>query len=121
MLAELTQAVSRIEQNQLEIGQSVRSQAEGIRVLSEQQARLIELLTPEQKPKKGGPGLDELLAAMIVRLDQQNYLLKDVSDTVSRAVTTLPLSIVKAMADAFPPADGPAAATPRNGHRGGTA
>ena len=121
MLAELTQAVSRIEQNQLEIGQSVRSQAEGIRVLSAQQARLIELLTPEQKPKKAGPGLDELLAEMIVRLDQQNYLLKDVSDTVSRAVTTLPLLIVKAMADAFPPADELAATTPRNGHRGGTA
>ena len=121
MLAELMQAVLRVEQNQLEIGQSVQSQAEGIRVLSAQQAQLIELLTPEQKPKKGGPGLDELLAEMIVRLDQQNYLLKDVSDTVSRAVTTLPLSIVKAMADAFPRADEPAATTLRNGHGGGTA
>lgn len=121
MLAELTQAVSRVEQNQLGIGLSVRSLIEDIRVLSAQQAALIERLTPEQKPKKGGPGLDELLADMIVRLDQQNYLLKDVSDTVSRAVTTLPLSIVKAMADAFPPADEPVAATPRNGHGGGTA
>jgi hypothetical protein len=121
MLAELTQAVSRVEQNQLLIGQSVQSLDERVRVFAEQQATLIALLTPTEKPKKGGPGLDELLAEMIVRLDQQNYLLKDVSDTVSRAVTTLPLSIVKAMADAFPPADEPAAATPRNGHRGGAA
>jgi len=121
MLAELTQAVSRIEQNQLEIGQGFRNLAEGIRVLSAQQATLVELLTPEQKPKKGGPGLDELLAEMIVRLDQQNYLLKDVSDTVSKAVTELPLSVVKAIADAFTPLDKPAGATPRNGHEGGTA
>ena len=121
MLAELTQAVSRVENNQLVIGQAIRSLDERVRVIAEQQARLVELLTPEQKPKKGGPGLDELLAAMVVRLDQQNYLLKDVSDTVSRAVTTLPLSIVKAMADAFPPADEPAATTPRNGQGGGTA
>ena len=121
MLAELMQTVSRVEQNQLEIGQGQRSLDERVRVVAEQQARLIELLTPEQKPKKGGPGLDELLAEMIVRLDQQNYLLKDVSDTVSRTVTTLPLLIVKAMADAFPPADEPAATTPRNGHGGGAA
>ena len=120
MLAELTQAISRVEQNQLEIGQGQRSLDERVRVLAEQQARLIELLTPEQK-KKEGPGLDVLLAEIVVRIDQQNYLLKDVSDTVSRAVTTLPLSIVKAMADAFPPADEPAAVTPRNGHGRGMA
>ena len=118
MLAELTQTVSRLEQNQLVIGQTIRNLDERVRVLTEQQATLISLLTPEQKPKKGGPGLDQLLAEMIVRLDQQNYLLKDVSDTVSRAVTTLPLSIVKAMADAFPPLDGLVATTPRNGHGG---
>lgn len=121
MLAELTQTVSRVERNQLEIGQGIRSLAERVRVLSEQQATLIELLTPEQKPKKAGPGLDELLAEMIVRLDQQNYLLKDVSDTVSKAVTELPFSVVKAIADAFPPSDGPAGATPRSGHEGGPA
>ena len=120
MLAELTQAISRVERNQLVIGQGQRSLDERVRVLSEQQARLIELLTPEQKPKKGGPGLDELLAEIVVRIDQQNYLLKDVSDTVSRAVTALPLLVVQAMADAFPPADEPATVTPRNGHEGGT-
>ena len=121
MLAELTQTVSRVEQNQLEIGRGQRSLDERVRMIAEQQARLIELLTPEQKPKKAGPGLDELLAEMIVRLDQQNYLLKDVSDTVSRAVTTLPLSIVKALADAFPHSDELAVATPRDGHGGGAA
>ncbi len=121
MLAELTQTALRIEQNQLAIGQGLRNLDEGIRVLSAQQATLIELLTPEQKPKKGGPGLDELLAEMIVRLDQQNYLLKDVSDTVSKAVTELPLSVVKAIADAFPATDRQAGATPRNGHEGGMA
>ena len=118
MLAELTQTVSRVEQNQLEIGHGFRSLAEGVRVITEQQATLVALLTPEQKPKKGGPGLDELLAEMIVRLDQQNYLLKDVSDVVTRAVTTLPLSVVAAMADAFPPSDRPAGATAPNGHGG---
>ena len=58
MLAELTQAVARVEQNQLEIGQGFRSLVEGIHVLSKQQATLIELLTPEQKSKKGDPGLN---------------------------------------------------------------
>ena len=121
MIAELTQRLSDVEDILRGVVQGQRSLNESQRVIAEQQARLIELLTPEQKPRKGGPGLDELLAEMIVRLDQQNYLLKDVSDTVSRAVTTLPLLIVKAMADAFPPTDEPTVATPRNGHRGGTA
>jgi len=121
MLAELTQTVSRVEHNQLEIGQCIRSLIEDIRVLSAQQATLIELLTPREKPKKSGPGLDQLLAEMIVRLDQQNYLLKDVSDTVSKAVTELPLSVVKAIADAFARPDRPAGATPRNGHEGDAA
>ena len=121
MLAELTQTVSRIETNQLEIVQGFRSLAEGVRVLCAQQATLIALLTPKERPKKDGPGLDVLLAEMIIRLDQQNYLLKDVSDVVARAVTTLPLSVVAAMADAFPPSDRPAGATPPNGHVGGAA
>jgi len=121
MLAELMQIVFRVEQNQLTIGQGFRDLAEGIRVLSAQQATLIELLTPKEKPKKNGPGLDKLLAEMIVRLDQQNYLLKDVSDTVSKAVTELPLSVVKAMADAFPPLDGQAGTPSRNGHGGDAA
>ena len=43
------------------------------------------------------------------------------SDTVSKAVTALPLLIVRAMADAFPPSGEPASATPRDGHRGGAA
>ena len=68
MLAELTQAVSRVEKNQLEVGQGFRSLDERVRVIAEQQARLIEMQTPEQKPKKAGPGLDELLAEMIVRM-----------------------------------------------------
>ncbi len=59
MLAELTQAVSRVGRSQLEIGQGFRSLDERIRVLSAQQATLIGLLTPEHKLKKGGPGLDE--------------------------------------------------------------
>ena len=119
-MAELTQRLSNVEDALRGVAQGQRSMDERLRVVSEQQARLIELLTPEQK-QKGGPGLDELLAEMIVRMDQQNYLLKDVSNTVSRAVTSLPLSVVQAIADAFPPADGLAGATPRNGHEGGTA
>ena len=121
MLAELTQSVLRVDKKQLEVMQGIRSLVESNRVLSAQQAMLVALLTPEQKPKKGGPGLDELLAEMIVRLDQQNYLLKDVSDTVSRAVTALPLLIVRALADAFPHSDELAVATPRDGHQGGAA
>ena len=121
MTAELTQTVLRVERNQLAIGQGFRSLIESIRVLSEQQAKLIELLTPKEKPKKGGPGLDELLEGMIVRLDTQNALLKDVSGVVSQAVTALPLSVVQSIADAFGPADGSSGTTPRNGRRGGVA
>jgi len=67
VIAELTQTVLRVEKNQLEIGQGFRSLVECIRMLSAQQATLIELLTPKEKPKKDGPGLDELLAAIVVR------------------------------------------------------
>ena len=115
MTAELVQTVSRVERNQLEIGQAIQSLAERLRILSEQQATIIELLTPKEKPKKDGPSLDELLAGMIARLDTQNVLLKDVSGVVSQAVTVLPLSVVEAIADAFGPADGLAGTRPRNG------
>ena len=121
MIAELTRTVSRVERDQLEIGQGLRSLDARVRVLAEQQAALVALLTPEQKPRKAGPGLDELLAEMIVRLDQQNHLLKDVSVTVSRAMTTLPLLIVRALADVFPHSDELAVATSRDGHGGGAA
>ena len=90
------------------VAQAVAGQDERLRVISEQQARLIELLTPERKPKKDGPGLDELLAAMIVRQDAQNHLLKDVADVVSKAVADLLLSVVQAIADAFAAPDGSA-------------
>ena len=73
MLAELVQVVSEVENNRLLVGQAIRTLDKRVRVRSEQQARLVEPLTPEQKPKKGGPGLDELRAEMIVRLDQQNF------------------------------------------------
>jgi len=121
MTAELMQMILRVELNQLEIGQCIRSLVEDIRVLSAQQATLIELLAPKEKPKKSGPDLNQLLAETIVRLDTQNALLKDVSGVVSQAVTVLPLSVVEAIADAFGPADGSSGTAPRNGHRGGAA
>jgi hypothetical protein len=89
-----------------------------MRVLSEQQAKLVELLTPTEQPKGGGMRLDELLAQMVVRLDTQNHLLKDVSDVVSRAMTALPLTVVAAIIDAFGSADEPPKAAPRNGQAG---
>lgn len=120
MIAELTQRMSGVEDVLRGLAQGVLGLNERMRVIAEQQATLIGLLTPKEKPKKDGPGLDELLAAIVVRLDTQNYLLKDVSDIVSKAVTALPLSVVEAIADAFQSAD-PAANTPRNGHQGGAA
>ncbi len=119
MIAELNQRLSGIEDALRGVARGVHGLDERVRVLSEQQARLAELLTPEQKPKKDGPGLDELLAAMVVRLDAQNHLLKDVSDVVSRSVTELPLSVVQAIMDAFPTPGG--AASPPNGQAGGAA
>ena len=121
MIAELTQRLSDVEDVLRGIVQGQRSLNESQRVIAEQQARLIELLTPKEKPKGDGPRLDELLAAMIIRMDTQNYLLKDVSDVVSKGMTTLPLSVVRAIADAFPPTEELAQATPRNGHGGGKA
>lgn len=116
MLAELTQRVSGIEDVLRRVLQGISSLDERMRVQSEQQAMLIELLTPKEKPKMGGLRLDELLAQMVVRLDTQNHLLKDVSDVVSRALTALPLSVVQAINDAFGSADEPPNSAPRNGH-----
>ena len=121
MTAELMQRMSDVEEVLWGVRQGLRSLDERLRLLSEQQATIIGLLTPKEKPKKDGPGLDELLEAMIARLDAQNALLKDVSGVVSQAVTVLPLSVVQAIADAFGPADGSSETTPRNGHRGGAA
>ena len=120
MITELTQRVSGVEDVLRGVALGVRGLDERMRVIAEQQATLINLLTPKERPKKSGPGLDELLAAIVVRLDTQNFLLKDVSDVVSTAVTALPLSVVQAISDAFQPSH-PAANTPRNGHQGGAA
>ena len=123
MIAELNHRLSGFEDVLRGIAQGMRGLDERVRVVSEQQARLIELLTPERKPKKDGPGLDELLAAMIVRQDAQNHLLKDVADVVSKAVADLPLSVVQAIADAFAAPDGsaPHADGSAAGGRGGAA
>lgn len=116
MIAELTQRLSDVEDVLRGVVQGQRNLNESQRVIAEQQTRLIELLTPKEKPKGDGPRLDELLAAMIIRIDAQNHLLKDVSDVVSKGMTTLPLSVVQAIADAFPPTEELARAAPRNGH-----
>ena len=123
MIAELNHRLSGFEDVLRGIAQGMRGLDERVRVVSEQQARLIELLTPERKSKKDGPGLDELLAAMIVRQDAQNHLLKDVADVVSKAVADLPLSVVQAIADAFATPDGSAPHTNGStaGGRGGAA
>jgi len=121
MMAELIQRLSGIEDGLREVALGQRGLSEGQRIISEQQARLIELLTPKEKPKQDGPRLDELLAAMIVRMDTQNHLLKDTSDVVSKGMTTLPLLVVRAIADAFPPAEEPAQPPSRNGHGRGQA
>ncbi len=88
MIAELMQRLSGVEDVLRGVAQGQRGLDERLRVLSEQQVQLVELLTPKEKPKQDGPRLDELLAAMIVRVDAQNHLLKDVSDVVSRGMTT---------------------------------
>jgi len=121
MIAELTQRLSGVEDILRGVAQGQRGLDERLRVIAEQQARLIELITSKEKPKQDGPRLDELLAAMIVRMDAQNHLLKDVSDVVSKGMTTLPLSVVRAIADAFPPTGEPVGAAPRNGNRGAAA
>ena len=118
MLVELTQRMSGVEDVLRGVVQGISGLDERMRVQAEQQAMLIELLTPKEKPKPGGMRLDELLAQMVVRLDTQNHLLKDVSDVVSRAVTALPLSVVQAITDAFGSAEEPPKGAPRNGHAG---
>ena len=118
MIAELTQRMSGVEHVLRGVAQGIHSLDERLRLLSEQQAKLVELLTPKEMPKQGGMRLDELLAQMVVRLDTQNHLLKDVSDVVSRAVTALPLTVVAAIADAFGSADEAPKAAPRNSHAG---
>lgn len=121
MIAELTQWMLGIEEVLRGVAQAVGALSEQMRVQIEQQAKLIELVTPKEKPKSDGPRLDELLAAIVIRLDAQNHLLKDVGDVVSRAVTALPLSVVAAIDDAFGRADEPPKAPTRNGSAGGEA
>ena len=82
----IAQAMSQIDQKQ--------------EVLTNLVAALVQVLTPEKKPKDGLP-LKELLAALVGRLDKQNDLLTDVAETVTRAVVEIPAEVARAVAGAM--------------------
>lgn len=69
-------------------------------LLSDQVGRLVAVLTPDtEKQDKGGLTVAEVLAAMVGRLDKQVDLMKDVADTVSRAVVEIPAAVVDVLRD----------------------
>ncbi len=62
---------------------------------------IVRLLTPEPGPGKDGPSLEELIGALLVRLDSQSAYLKDITIGLAKITRDMPLDVVRAIADNF--------------------
>ncbi len=62
---------------------------------------IVRLLTPEPGPGKDGPSLEELIGALLVRLDSQSAYLKDITVGLAKITRDMPLDVVQAIADNF--------------------
>jgi len=62
---------------------------------------IIRLVTPEQGAPKDGPSLEELIGALLVRLDSQSAYLKDITVGLAKITRDMPLDVVQAIADNF--------------------
>ena len=71
------------------------------RLHGEHLERIIELVTPEKKEVGEGPSLEEMLAGLLVRLDNQSAYLKDITVGLAKITQDMPLDVVQAIADNF--------------------
>ncbi len=62
---------------------------------------IIRLVTPEKKDEPDGPSLEELIGALLVRLDSQSAYLKDITVGLAKITRDMPLDVVQAIADNF--------------------
>ena len=62
---------------------------------------IIRLVTPEPGSGGEGPSLEELIGALLVRLDHQSAYLKDITVGLAKITQDMPLDVVRAIADNF--------------------
>lgn len=62
---------------------------------------IIRLVTPEKTDTPDGPSLEELIGALLVRLDSQSAYLKDITVGLTKITRDMPLDVVQAIADTF--------------------
>ena len=62
---------------------------------------IIRLVTPEPGSGSDGPSLEELIGALLVRLDNQSAYLKDITVALAKITQDMPLDVVRAIADNF--------------------
>ena len=62
---------------------------------------IIRLVTPESRSESDGPSLEELIGALLVRLDNQSAYLKDITVALAKITQDMPLDVVRAIADNF--------------------
>ena len=81
--------------------ESVRNEQTALlRTVLERLEHIIELLTPKESSRDGVP-LDELLAHLIRQGAEHLALTKKLLESVNRLELSLPLDVVRAMADNF--------------------
>ncbi len=91
-----------------QISRGIRGANGGIAVIAGVQRQhgesletIIRLVTPEQGPGKDGPPLEELLGALLVRMDSQSAYLKEITVGLAKVARDMPLDVVQAIADNF--------------------
>ncbi len=62
---------------------------------------IIRLVTPEKADAPDGPSLEELIGALLVRMDSQSAYLKDITVGLAKITRDMPLDVVQAIADNF--------------------
>ena len=91
-----------------QISKGVRGASGGIAVIADIQRQhgesletIIRLVTPEKKDEADGPSLEELIGALLARLDGQSAYLKDITVGLATITRDMPLDVVQAIADNF--------------------
>lgn len=105
MEQELHHRLTAIEDAQRGLKQGMAALEDRARQTTELLMKLLDVLDPQPKPQQGGMTVQELLALLIQRLDQQATVLRDVGSTISRTFVDLPMAVAEALHD-NPPGSG---------------
>lgn len=102
-VAELPEEAKEFAENQLKIMQTLRHQTDQLRIFGELLRQVVQLLTPEDKPREG-PSLAEMIAELVRQLQVTNETLKDVADTTARSMVEIPVAVAALFKEANPSA-----------------